>query len=101
MTSTKRNHRVLVLGASENPNRYAHKATLQLNRLGYNIILVGNKAGLVDGLEIKQEIPTEFFDTITIYLSAKNQQQYQDQILKLKPKRIIFNPGAENSVFQS
>ena len=33
-----------------------------------------------------------------LYLGAKNQQQYQDQLLKLKPKRIIFNPGAENKV---
>lgn len=35
--------------------------------------------------------------TVTIYLSAKNQQQYHDYIIELKPQRIIFNPGAENS----
>ncbi|MCC7017948.1 MAG: CoA-binding protein, partial [Rhodospirillales bacterium] len=30
------------------------------------------------------------------YLSAKNQKDWYDYILSLKPKRIIFNPGAEN-----
>jgi predicted CoA-binding protein len=35
-------------------------------------------------------------DTITVYLSIKNQQQYEEAIIKLKPKRVIFNPGAEN-----
>ena len=35
-------------------------------------------------------------DTVTLYLNAQNQKQYYDYILGLHPKRIIFNPGAEN-----
>jgi hypothetical protein len=31
-----------------------------------------------------------------MYLSPAHQQEYYDYILSLKPKRIIFNPGAEN-----
>ena len=31
-----------------------------------------------------------------MYLGASNQKQYYDYILTLHPKRIIFNPGAEN-----
>jgi predicted CoA-binding protein len=38
----------------------------------------------------------ENIDTITIYLNPKNQKEYYDYILSLHPKRIIFNPGAEN-----
>ena len=100
MLSNNKNHRVLVLGASLKPERYAHKAALQLNRLAYDVVLVGNKPGIIDGLSIETYIPNKSYDTVTLYLSAKNQQQYHDQLLKLKPKRIIFNPGAENSVFQ-
>ena len=100
MLSNNKNHRVLVLGASLNPERYAHKVALQLNRLAYDVVLVGNKPGIIDGLSIETYIPNKSYDTITLYLGAKNQQQYHDQLLKLKPKRIIFNPGAENSVFQ-
>ena len=100
MLSNNKNHRVLVLGASLNPERYAHKVALQLNRLAYDVVLVGYKPGIIDGLTIETQIPKKSYDTVTLYLGAKNQQQYQDQLLKLKPKRIIFNPGAENSVFQ-
>tara|TARA_B100001248_G_scaffold60903_1_gene41937 strand:- start:3235 stop:3609 length:375 start_codon:yes stop_codon:yes gene_type:complete len=100
MLSNNKNHRVLVLGASSNPKRYAHKVALQLNRLAYDVVLVGHKPGVIDGLSIETYIPNKSYDTVTLYLGAKNQQQYHDQLLKLKPKRIIFNPGAENSVFQ-
>ena len=100
MLPNNKNHRVLVLGASLNPERYAHKVALQLNRLEYDVVLVGHKPGIIDGLSIETYIPNKSYDTVTLYLSAKNQQQYHDQLLKLKPKRIIFNPGAENSVFQ-
>lgn len=100
MSTNNKNHRVLVLGASLNPERYSHKVTLQLNRLAYDLVLVGNKPGMIDGLSIETYIPNKSYDTVTLYLGAKNQQQYQDQLLKLNPKRIIFNPGAENSVLQ-
>ena len=100
MFSNNKNHRVLVLGASLNPKRYSHKVALQLNRLAYDVVLVGHKPGVIDGLSIETYIPNKSYETVTLYLSAKNQQQYHDQLLKLKPKRIIFNPGAENSVFQ-
>ena len=100
MLSNNKNHRVLVLGASLNPTRYAHKVALQLNRLAYDVVLVGHKPGIIDGLSIETYIPNKSYDTVTLYLGAKNQQQYHDQLLKLKPKRIIFNPGAENSIFK-
>ena len=100
MSTNNKNHRVLVLGASLNPERYSHKVALQLNRLAFDVVLVGHKPGVMDGLVIETQIPNMSFDTVTLYLGAKNQQGYQDQLLKLKPKRIIFNPGAENRVFQ-
>ena len=34
--------------------------------------------------------------TVTLYLNPDNQKDYYDYILQLSPKRIIFNPGAEN-----
>jgi predicted CoA-binding protein len=40
--------------------------------------------------------PLENIDTVTLYLNPTHQKQYYDYILSLKPKRIIFNPGAEN-----
>ena len=38
-------------------------------------------------------------DTVTLYLNPKNQEPYYQQILDLKPRRVIFNPGTENPEF--
>ena len=38
----------------------------------------------------------ESFDTITLYVNSKLQEQYNEKIITLNPKRIIFNPGTEN-----
>jgi len=39
-------------------------------------------------------------DTITLYVGPQNQPPLYDYILNTKPKRIIFNPGTENSELQ-
>jgi len=52
---------------------------------------------LVEGVEITKERPAfEDIDTVTLYLSQQNQVSYYDYILSLNPRRIIYNPGAEN-----
>jgi predicted CoA-binding protein len=35
-------------------------------------------------------------DTVTLYLSAARSTPLIQDILKAKPRRIVFNPGAEN-----
>jgi predicted CoA-binding protein len=90
-------NKTLVLGASENPDRYSNKAILSLQRKGHEIIAVGKKAGNVNGTEISaQPVQTGDVDTVTLYLNPHNQEPYYDYILSLKPKRIVFNPGTEN-----
>jgi predicted CoA-binding protein len=87
----------LVLGASENPDRYSNRAVLSLRKHGKSVAAVGLRMGRVGDVEITNE--KKLFgdiDTVTIYLSKKNQVPYYDYILSLNPRRIIFNPGAEN-----
>ena len=89
--------KTLVLGASPNPSRYSHAAVRQLSQYGHEVVAVGRRAGEIEGISIlKGEPEIEGIHTITLYLSADNQKQYYDYILGLNPKRIIFNPGAEN-----
>ena len=57
MSSNNKNHRVYAW-ASLNPERYSHKVTLQLNRLAYDVVLVGHKPGVMDGLAIETQIQT-------------------------------------------
>jgi len=43
--------------------------------------------------------PGTAIHTVTLYLNAHNQGAWRERLLAVKPKRIIFNPGAENPVF--
>jgi uncharacterized protein len=90
-------NKTLVLGASENPDRYSNQAILKLRKYGHDVLAIGKKAGKVTNVEIQtQPLPTEDIETVTLYLNPLHQKPYYDYIVSLKPKRIIFNPGAEN-----
>ena len=92
--------KVLVMGASTNPERYSFRAINQLLQHGFEVAALGNKEGQVQTVSISKEMkPYENIHTVTMYLGAKNQMPYYDYILSLKPKRVIFNPGSENGEF--
>ncbi|MBX0289582.1 CoA-binding protein [Hymenobacter sp. HSC-4F20] len=89
--------KTLVLGATDNPSRYAYRAVHQLKSHGHEVVPVGIRNGQVAGLDIRTDRPTaEGIDTVTLYVGPQNQPGWYDYILDLNPKRIIFNPGTEN-----
>ena len=84
-----------------NPDRYSNIAIKRLLDNGFVVCAVGNKNGEVLGVKIYNS--RELFQnihTITLYLSAKNQENYYHYILSLKPQRVIFNPGTENEILE-
>lgn len=90
--------KTLVLGASENPARYSYLAINRLRSLRHPVVAIGKKPGRVNDVNVVTgHLPINDIDTVTIYLNEHNQKMYYDYILSLNPKRIIFNPGAENS----
>ncbi|BAV10135.1 hypothetical protein SAMN05421788_104491 [Filimonas lacunae] len=87
----------VVLGASDNPQRYSFLAVNRLAAHEHPVTAIGKKTGVIGTVPVITEHPVlPDVDTITLYLSAANQKAYYDYILSLHPKRIIFNPGAEN-----
>lgn len=89
--------KTLVLGASDNPSRYSYLAIQRLRNHGHSVVAIGRKKTKVADVSIeKDQLPVDGIDTVTIYLNPLHQQEYYDYILSLNPKRIIFNPGAEN-----
>ncbi|GAA4919433.1 CoA-binding protein [Mucilaginibacter defluvii] len=96
------NHKkTIILGATTEPGRYANLAANRLVKLGYTIVNVGLKSGDVAGVNIeKPEIIHNDIDTISLYINPLNQATLYDYILLTNPKRIIFNPGAENPVLE-
>ena len=89
--------KTLVLGASGNPSRYSYLAIHRLRSHGHPVVAIGRRQAIVGDTEIKttkEEVTG--IDTVTLYMNKNHQREFHDYILSLKPKRIIFNPGAEN-----
>ena len=98
MTKAAANSRVAVLGASPNEERYSFKAVHMLKEYGHQPIPVHPKGHEVDGIVAKKSLGEiqEPVDTLTMYVNANISSGAHDEISKLKPRRVVFNPGAEN-----
>src|SRR6218665_2653706 len=89
--------KTLVLGASDNPSRYSYLAIRKLRSREHPVEAIGKLNTQVDDVKIiNEKTPFTDIDTVTLYLNPVHQRDYYDYILSLHPKRIIFNPGAEN-----
>ena len=89
--------KTLVIGASAKPERYSNKAIFSLRSHGHDVLAIGNRTGTVADVTIQTGTPDlAEIDTITLYLNSDNQQPIYDYILRLRPRRLIFNPGTEN-----
>ena len=89
--------KTLVLGASDSPWRYSFLALNRLQSHQHPVVAIGKKKAVVGEVIIETEKKDwKDVDTVTLYLNPLHQRPYYDYILSLKPKRIIFNPGAEN-----
>jgi predicted CoA-binding protein len=89
--------KTLVIGASDNPERYSYLAINRLRAKGHPVVGIGLKNVKVADVDIDTDKKQyKDVDTVTLYLNPRRQMEYYDYILSLHPKRIIFNPGAEN-----
>ena len=93
--------KTLVLGASPNPERYSFLAINKLREHNHPVVAIGKKEAIVADDPVQLSIsPIPDLDTITMYLNTENQKNYYDYILSQHPRRVIFNPGAENPEFE-
>ena len=92
--------KTLVLGASLKPERYSNKAIRMLREHSQETVAHGLRSGIVADVNIQTELPSESFHTVTLYLNAKRQAEYEDYVISMKPDRVIFNPGTENPDFE-
>ncbi|MCG8553364.1 MAG: CoA-binding protein [Desulfobacterales bacterium] len=89
---------VAVVGASPLKDRYSNKAQIMLAEYGHTPVPVAPKHETIEGRTVYHalsDIPRPI-DTVTLYLGPARQAQVIDQILAVKPQRVIFNPGTEN-----
>ena len=88
---------VAVLGASPNTDRYAWRAQQALEEHHCRVVPVSARYDEVGGIAAVRsllDIP-ETIHTVTVYLNPAHLAEYVDQIIAVRPKRVIFNPGSE------
>ncbi len=95
-------YNTLVVGASENELRYSNRAIKLLRRYDKKVYAFGLREGKVLDVDINVEWPYDKdIHTVTLYIGPKHQSSIYDKVVAINPKRVIFNPGTENSEFEN
>ena len=96
--SRSQTERVVIIGASDNPERYGHQAQLLLRQHGHEVVPVHPKLAEIEGVPVVADVSAISgpVDTVTLYVGPQISLTLKDKLIALKPRRVIFNPGAEN-----
>lgn len=87
-----------VLGASSKEDRYSYQAMKLLLEYGHEAIPIHPKEEEVCGQKVLREVrdlPNDI-DTLSVYVNPQLLEAVTDQIVAVKPNRVIMNPGSEN-----
>lgn len=93
------NKTTLVIGASEKTERYSNKAVRALRKHQHSVVALAKREGRVADVPIQTFFPKDGIHTVTLYVGVAHQADYYEQIIALRPNRVIFNPGTENPEF--
>jgi len=88
---------VVVLGASNKPDRYSNMAVCMLKEAGFHVIPVHPRLKEVEALTVINDLALiqDEVHTLTLYVGASRSRSLIDEIVALHPGRVIFNPGSE------
>jgi predicted CoA-binding protein len=91
-----------VLGASPKPARYSNMAIRQLLALDYRVIPVHPKIKHIEGLPVVHGLRaiSDAVHTLTLYVGAERSAPLISDIVRLNPRRVIFNPGSESAILE-
>ncbi len=95
--------KVVVLGASPKPERYSFQAITRLLAAGHEVIPVNPRGGEIQGLTVLPDLSSLSLgiDTLTLYVGPELLRGVVAEVLRMRPKRIIFNPGTESTEEES
>ncbi len=92
----------MIIGASPKPDRYANKAQQLLKEHGHTTVPINPiQEEILGDLVLKS--PSDYqgeLDTVTLYVRPERHEPILDEIIALKPKRILFNPGTKDAGIQ-
>jgi predicted CoA-binding protein len=95
-------HHVVVLGASPKPARYSNQAIRLLLAEGYRVTPVHPHWQEIEGLPVLASTSQirRPVQTLTLYVGPSQLEQMADELVRLAPDRVIFNPGTESRELQ-
>lgn len=94
---------VVILGASGKPGRHSGQLFRRLAaHPEFEVIPVHPTQGMLDGQPVVSSLVQvkRAPDILTVYVNSGISQALAEEMVKLGPKRVIFNPGAENPTLQ-
>lgn len=93
---------VAVVGASPKPERYSNRAIRLLREHGHAVLPVNPAQAEIEGLPVTRRIEAlpRGIDTVTMYVGPAHSGALLPALVALKPRRVIFNPGAENPALE-
>ena len=94
--------KVVVLGASPKPTRFAFKALKKLQLAGHEVLPVHPKIEEIEGIKVFPSLADidQSVDTLTLYVGPTRMIDMVNDVCQLKPRRVIFNPGTESEEIQ-
>jgi hypothetical protein len=89
---------VAVVGASPKADRYSYQAMILLEESGHIPIPITPTGTEILGKKVYRSLCAvhDRIDTVTLYLRPSRQAPVLEDAIRMKPSRIIFNPGTEN-----
>lgn len=90
---------VAILGASAKPERMAYLAQQRLVEHGHQVFPVSPAYEEILGQKTYASLSDidETINTLTVYVSPDRLLKLMDEVIQLKPDRVILNPGSESS----
>jgi predicted CoA-binding protein len=86
--------RVVIVGASDKPDRYAYQAFKML----HEVVPLHPRLLEIEGVPVVAEISqiSGVVDTVTLYVGPAISSGLAETLITLHSRRVILNPGTEN-----
>ena len=84
--------KVVVVGASDKPERYSHRALTQLVDRGHDVIPVHPRLEEIENIKVAKDLASIKDDvhTVTMYVGEDRSNGMLDDLVALNPQRVIF-----------
>lgn len=95
--------RVVILGASGQPDRHAYEGFRSLREHGHEAIPVHPTLGEIEDVTVVAELASvrSPVETATLYVRPEIAESVDDELIAIRPGRVLFNPGTKSPALQA